>query len=134
MFIRSLIRAAVAAAITAAGAANAADDALGREAVDIFAGYLRVDTTNPPGNEIRAADFFAKLLAREGIQSTIIESAPGRANIVARLKGDGSKKAATSCPSVATAPTSSPRSKRERPARWCRPRCSSSMSPNALRS
>ncbi len=95
MFIRSLLRAAAiaAAAIAATGAANAADDALGREAVDIFADYLRVDTTNPPGNEIRAADFFAKLLAREGIQSTIIESAPGRANIVARLKGDGSKKA-----------------------------------------
>jgi acetylornithine deacetylase/succinyl-diaminopimelate desuccinylase-like protein len=76
MFIRSLLRAAAiaAAAIAAAGAANAADDALGREAVEIFADYLRVDTTNPPGNEIRAADFFAKLLAREGIESTIIES------------------------------------------------------------
>ncbi len=50
---------------------------------------IRIDTTNPPGNETRAAEYLAGVLKREGIDSTILESAPGRGNIVARLKGDG---------------------------------------------
>jgi acetylornithine deacetylase/succinyl-diaminopimelate desuccinylase-like protein len=63
------------------------------EAVRVLAEYLKLDTTNPPGNERRAADFFAKLFERHGIAAQIYESAPGRANIVARLSGDGSKPA-----------------------------------------
>ena len=50
---------------------------------------LRFDSTNPPGNERPCIDFIARTLAGEGIDSTIIESAPGRGNLVARLKGDG---------------------------------------------
>ncbi|MFL6581343.1 MAG: M20/M25/M40 family metallo-hydrolase [Burkholderiales bacterium] len=67
--------------------------ALGREAVGVLTDYLKIDTTNPPGNEIRAAQFFKAIFDREGIDAHIFESAPGRGNIVARLKGDGSKKA-----------------------------------------
>jgi acetylornithine deacetylase/succinyl-diaminopimelate desuccinylase-like protein len=63
------------------------------EALAVLADYLRIDTTNPPGNEIKAAQFFKAIFDREGIESQIFESAPGRANIYARLKGDGSKKA-----------------------------------------
>jgi acetylornithine deacetylase/succinyl-diaminopimelate desuccinylase-like protein len=63
--------------------------ALGREAVDLLRAYLRIDTTNPPGNEIAGARFLAEVLSREGIASEIVESAPGRANLVARLAGDG---------------------------------------------
>jgi acetylornithine deacetylase/succinyl-diaminopimelate desuccinylase-like protein len=55
--------------------------------------YLRIDTTNPPGNEILGAEFFAKRFADNGIESQIVESAPGRGNIIARLRGDGSKQA-----------------------------------------
>jgi acetylornithine deacetylase/succinyl-diaminopimelate desuccinylase-like protein len=51
--------------------------------------YLQVDTTNPPGNEARAAAFFKKILDREGIENQVFEYAPGRANILARLKGSG---------------------------------------------
>ncbi len=51
--------------------------------------YLRVDTTNPPGNEQRAVEFFARLLEREGIPFKLYEAAPGRAIIYARLKGNG---------------------------------------------
>lgn len=51
---------------------------------------LRFDSTNPPGNETPCIDFIARTLASEGIDSTVIESAPGRGNLVARLKGDGS--------------------------------------------
>lgn len=64
--------------------------ALGREAVELLRAYLRIDTTNPPGNEIAGARFLADVLAREGIASETVESAPGRANLVARLSGDGS--------------------------------------------
>jgi acetylornithine deacetylase/succinyl-diaminopimelate desuccinylase-like protein len=64
--------------------------ALGRETVEILRAYLRIDTTNPPGNEIAGARFLAELLSRDGIASEIVEAAPGRASLVARLAGDGS--------------------------------------------
>ena len=47
--------------------------------------YLRIDTTNPPGNEIRAASFFKKILDQEGIENRVFEYAPGRADLWARL-------------------------------------------------
>ncbi len=50
---------------------------------------VRIDTTNPPGNETRGAEYLAGILKREGIEPLILESAPGRGNLVARLKGDG---------------------------------------------
>jgi acetylornithine deacetylase/succinyl-diaminopimelate desuccinylase-like protein len=55
--------------------------------------YVRLDTTNPPGNELYAARFLARVLEREGIAAQIIESAPGRANVYARLPGRGQSKA-----------------------------------------
>jgi len=66
---------------------------LEREALSVLTEYLRIDTTNPPGNEIKAAEFFKAIFDREGIEAHIFESAPGRGNIYARLKGNGSKKA-----------------------------------------
>jgi acetylornithine deacetylase/succinyl-diaminopimelate desuccinylase-like protein len=54
--------------------------------------YLRVDTTNPPGNEARAAEFFRRIFEQEGIEHRIFEFAPGRANLWARLKGSGAKR------------------------------------------
>ena len=47
--------------------------------------YLRIDTTNPPGNEMRAAVFFKEILDQEGIENRVFEYAPGRANLWARL-------------------------------------------------
>jgi len=67
--------------------------ALEDEAVSLLSRYIQIDTTNPPGNEIKAAQFFKEIFDREGIESRLIESAPGRGNIYARLRGDGSKKA-----------------------------------------
>jgi len=64
-----------------------------REALDLLRRYIQVDTTNPPGNEIKAARFFKAIFDREGIEAKIIESAPGRANVYARLRGSGAKKA-----------------------------------------
>jgi len=53
---------------------------------------IRIDTTNPPGNELAACEYVRAALAAEGIDSEILESAPGRGNIIARLHGDGSKR------------------------------------------
>lgn len=52
--------------------------------------YLRVDTSNPPGNEMRAVAFWKNVFDREGIENHIYEFAPGRGNILAILHGDGS--------------------------------------------
>jgi acetylornithine deacetylase/succinyl-diaminopimelate desuccinylase-like protein len=62
------------------------------EALEFLASLVRIDTSNPPGNETRAADYIKSILDREGIPSEIFKSAPGRGNLVARLKGNGSKK------------------------------------------
>ncbi len=47
--------------------------------------YLRIDTTNPPGNESRAVDYLAGILTREGIESRRFGAAPSRENLWARL-------------------------------------------------
>src|SRR5437762_7367606 len=71
-------------------------DALAMEAQRILVNYIRINTTNPPGNELAAAKFLKKILDSEGIEATILDTAelgPGRANLYARLKGNGSKRA-----------------------------------------
>jgi len=47
--------------------------------------YLRINTTNPPGNELDAAEWFKRIFDAEGIENRIILYAPGRANIWARI-------------------------------------------------
>ncbi|MFB3814343.1 MAG: M20/M25/M40 family metallo-hydrolase [Terriglobales bacterium] len=47
--------------------------------------YLRIDTTNPPGNEIQAAGWFKRIFDQEGIENRMFVYAPGRANIWARI-------------------------------------------------
>jgi Acetylornithine deacetylase/Succinyl-diaminopimelate desuccinylase and related deacylases len=59
------------------------------EVTDILRSLIRINTTNPPGNETLAATFIKDLLEREGITAAIYESAPGRGNLVARLPGNG---------------------------------------------
>ena len=65
-------------------------NALGDEAATLLSQYLRINTTNPPGNEIVAARWLAAVLRRDGITAQIFEPAPGKANLYARLQGDGS--------------------------------------------
>jgi acetylornithine deacetylase/succinyl-diaminopimelate desuccinylase-like protein len=71
--------------------------ALADESVRVLADYLRINTTNPPGNELAGARFLKEILEREGIEATILDTAelkpPGRANLYARLRGNGSKRA-----------------------------------------
>ena len=47
--------------------------------------YLRIDTTNPPGNEARSAAFFKKILDKEGIENQLFPYAPNRADLWARI-------------------------------------------------
>ena len=61
------------------------------EAVKFLGELVKIDTSNPPGNETRAAEYIKGVLAAEGITAQIFESAPGRGNLVARLKGSGKK-------------------------------------------
>ena len=60
-------------------------DAATDEAVALLREYLRIDTSNPPGNEARAVDFLAGLLGAEGIPVETAESHPGRSNLIAHL-------------------------------------------------
>jgi acetylornithine deacetylase/succinyl-diaminopimelate desuccinylase-like protein len=62
------------------------------EAVRLLQEYLRIDTSNPPGNELKAAEFFLRLFDEAGIPNTVYPYVPGRANIYAVLKGDGSER------------------------------------------
>jgi acetylornithine deacetylase/succinyl-diaminopimelate desuccinylase-like protein len=55
------------------------------EAIGWLQGFMRINTTNPPGNELVAAKYLADILQKNGIQSEIFESTPGRGIIVARL-------------------------------------------------
>ncbi len=59
------------------------------ETVQLMREYLRIDTSNPPGNELAAAEFFHRLFDQAGIRNTIYPYAPGRADIYAVIKGDG---------------------------------------------
>jgi len=56
------------------------------EATRLLQEYVRIDTSNPPGDTRKAADFLASIFEREGIPVTRYESAPGKAIIFARLK------------------------------------------------
>ena len=47
--------------------------------------YLRIDTTNPPGNEMRAVEFYKQILDQEGIENRAFEYAPGRGDLWARI-------------------------------------------------
>ncbi len=51
--------------------------------------YLRVDTTNPPGNEMRAVAFYKKILDGDGIENRVFEFAPGRGDLWARIPASG---------------------------------------------
>jgi acetylornithine deacetylase/succinyl-diaminopimelate desuccinylase-like protein len=69
---------------------------LRRETVTRLSEYLRINTSNPPGNELATARWLKDVLAREGIESQILDTTelgPGRANFYARLKGSGTGKA-----------------------------------------
>jgi acetylornithine deacetylase/succinyl-diaminopimelate desuccinylase-like protein len=50
---------------------------------------IRFNTTNPPGNEIECIQYIQTLLTGVGFETTILAKTPQRANVLARLKGEG---------------------------------------------
>jgi acetylornithine deacetylase/succinyl-diaminopimelate desuccinylase-like protein len=63
--------------------------AVQEEVTDYLRDLVRFDTTNPPGNELPAAEYLRDVLAKEGFEPVVLESAPNRAQLVVRLKGSG---------------------------------------------
>ena len=72
-------------------------DALQRESVQILGDYLRINTANPPGNELEGALFLKRILEKEGFEVQLLDTAEFRgrrgANLYTRLRGNGSKRA-----------------------------------------
>ncbi|HMA10623.1 MAG TPA: hypothetical protein VKO83_01965, partial [Steroidobacteraceae bacterium] len=62
------------------------------ESLQHFQALLRLDTSDPPGNESRVAGYLQQVLEREGIAVKLYEAEKGRANLVARLPGTGRKR------------------------------------------
>lgn len=62
-----------------------------KEVTDFLSGLIRVNTTNPPGNETAAAKYTAKNLEKDGFKCEILESAPGRGSVITRIRGTGEK-------------------------------------------
>ena len=69
-------------------------DKLTQEATDFLSKYIRINTSNPPGNEMEAAKFLKEKFLAEGIPANTWEPEPGRGIMAARLRGIGEKKKA----------------------------------------
>ena len=67
-------------------------DEVTAEIVGTLRDYLRIDTTNPPGNEQVAAEFLAERLESEGYATEYVEAGPGRVSLRARLAGSGEQR------------------------------------------
>lgn len=62
------------------------------ETIEHFVRLIRFDTSNPPGNETVAAEYLKKILDAAGIETRMLIAEPDRANLLARIRGNGSKK------------------------------------------
>ena len=67
-------------------------DSLKPEFLQLYRALVQIDTSSPPGNETRAVDYLRKTLEAAGIPTQTFALNPERANLVARLKGNGSKR------------------------------------------
>ena len=66
--------------------------ALEAETLRHFQALVQLDTSSPPGNEIRAVEYLKKVLDGEGIPYQVFAKDPQRPNLVTRLKGNGKKR------------------------------------------
>lgn len=74
------------------GRAQSERAAIEDEALRHFQALLRLDTSNPPGNEARAVDYLESVLKAAGIETQRFARESNRPNLVARLRGNGSKR------------------------------------------
>src|SRR5437868_2101262 len=62
------------------------------ETLKHYRSLIQIDTQNPPGNETKAVEYLKTVIEAEGIPTKTFAMDPNRANLVARLKGNGSKR------------------------------------------
>src|SRR5438105_2639446 len=62
------------------------------ETLTHFRKLVQIDSSNPPGNETRVVDYLKSVFTKDGIASEVFALEPERANLVARLKGNGKKR------------------------------------------
>src|ERR1035441_8069528 len=62
------------------------------ELLSHYQAILRLDTTDPPGNETKVVEYIKKVFEGDGIAVTVAAKEPARANLIARLRGNGSKR------------------------------------------
>ena len=78
--------------LTSSACAAAPDFAAAhQEVIEHLKQFVSIDTSNPPGNETKAAEFLKAFLDKEGIPSEIVALDPKRGSLIARLKGSGKK-------------------------------------------
>src|SRR5271167_1413689 len=65
---------------------------INEETLRHYSALVQIDSTDPPGNETKVVEYVKKVLEAEGIPVIISAKDPARANLIARLKGNGSKK------------------------------------------
>src|SRR4051794_4823713 len=89
-----LITALLAACVAAVTRAQPAIDwtAVEAETLQHFRALVRLDTSNPPGNETRALEYLKQVLDKDGIAYDVFASDAARANLVVRVRGNGRKK------------------------------------------
>ena len=71
---------------------SSANAAIEAETLQHFQALLRLDTSNPPGNEVVAVEYLKSVLEKEGIPTQVFARDPKRPNLVARIKGNGKKR------------------------------------------
>ena len=82
----------LAALIFSTVVATGAQQPFEAETIQHFQALLRIDTSSPPGNETKAVDYLKSVFEKEGIPYQVFAKDPSRANIVARIKGNGKKR------------------------------------------
>lgn len=92
IYVLSVSLPLVSPSISVAASSDVIDwDAVTERTIAILGEMVPIDTANPPGNELPVARYVAEKLAAAGIDVDVLDSAPGRGNVVARYRGDGSE-------------------------------------------
>ena len=73
-----------------------------REAEEALVAYLRIDTTNPPGNETAGATYLRDLLAKDGIAAQLVGDDPKRQGVYARLESRHERRRRCCCSATST--------------------------------
>jgi acetylornithine deacetylase/succinyl-diaminopimelate desuccinylase-like protein len=94
-------------------AESVAEDPMDAEAVEALAGYVRIDTSNPPGNETNGAKYLQAILAKNAIPSQLVGSDPNRQSLYARLSSGTNEKALLLLHHIDVVPVT--------PAEWTKP-------------